>query len=137
MDKVDHANEWIKYAKADYSVAEHLKSAQHPTPIEIICFHCQQAGEKALKAVLAYHDEAIPRTHSLNAVLELCAMHYPKMQDMLAEQADHLSGFAVVTRYPNEVEVTEADMILALKYAGQILSHVETLWRYSKTTSKP
>ena len=127
MDNLKHAKEWLKYAETDYDVAVHL-SSHHPVPIEIICFHCQQAGEKALKAILAYYDKDIPRTHNLHSVLELCGVHYPEMTDAFSTQAKRLTDFAVIIRYPNEIEVTEADMVLALKSAEQILSYVSALW---------
>ena len=40
---------WMKLAENDYVVAEHLFGTFRPMPIEIICFHCQQAAEKQLK----------------------------------------------------------------------------------------
>ena len=126
MDRIDHANEWLKYARSDIEAA-HILSNHHPSPIEIICFHCQQCGEKALKSILAYYDEIIPRTHNLNEVLSLCSGHYSDMSEKFTIQADHLTAYAVVTRYPNEVEVTEADMTLAIKYAKEILTHCEAL----------
>ena len=45
--------EWMKYARADYTAAEHL-TTHYPVQLEIICYHCQQTGEKALKAILSY-----------------------------------------------------------------------------------
>jgi HEPN domain-containing protein len=83
-------------------------------PIEIICYHCQQSGEKALKAILAYHDEEIPRTHNLYILLELCSKHYPNMLTELTEQANRLTDFSTITRYLSEIELEETDMKLAL-----------------------
>jgi HEPN domain-containing protein len=97
-------------------------------PYEIICFHCQQAGEKALKAILAYFDDEIPRTHNLMVILNLCEIHYTGITNKFVNQADRLSAFAVVTRYPNETEVQEGDMVIALKDAEQIFLYVKTLW---------
>ena len=120
-------NEWMRYAKADNIVAVNLTS-HYPLQYEIICFHCQQAGEKALKAILVYYNEQPPRTHNLYEVLQLCAAYYPEILTELAGQADQLTNFAVITRYPNEeMKVEEADMILALENAEQILSYVEKL----------
>ncbi|MCL2217308.1 MAG: HEPN domain-containing protein [Defluviitaleaceae bacterium] len=120
-------NEWMKYAQADYTAAVHLTS-HHPIQLEIVCFHCQQAGEKALKAVLAFHDEPIPRTHNLYELLQLCEVHYPEIVDALVNQADQLTNFAVVARYPNdEMAVTETDMKLALTCAEQVSSYIKKL----------
>jgi HEPN domain-containing protein len=33
-------------------------------PFDTVCFHAQQAIEKALKAMLAYNTRPIPRSHS-------------------------------------------------------------------------
>lgn len=44
--------QWIKLAELDYGVAEHLYQTYYPKPYEIICYHCQQSAEKAIKAVI-------------------------------------------------------------------------------------
>ena len=67
--------EWMKYAVADSTAAVHLTN-HHPVQLEIVCYHCQQAGEKALKAILAYHDEQIPRTHNLYELLKSCVNYF-------------------------------------------------------------
>jgi HEPN domain-containing protein len=121
--------EWMKYAGADFTAAVHLAD-HHPVQLEIVCYHCQQAGEKALKAILAYNDEQIPRTHNLYELLKSCANYFPEMIVDLAEQADRLTNFAVITRYPNdEMDVENADMEQALKDAEHILSFVAALLR--------
>jgi hypothetical protein len=49
----------VGLCSTDYNVALH-DTTFHLVPIEIICYHC----EKALKAILAYHDEIIPHIHT-------------------------------------------------------------------------
>ena len=44
--------EWLDFAKMDLSSAQHLYKTFYPRPLQIICYHCQQAAEKALKAVM-------------------------------------------------------------------------------------
>ncbi len=39
---------------------------------EGICFHCQQAVEKFLKAYLVYNDKEINKTHDISQLLESC-----------------------------------------------------------------
>ena len=46
------AKEWLVFAETDYGVAARLFEVYRPLPLEIICFHCQQAAEKAVKAVI-------------------------------------------------------------------------------------
>ena len=37
---------WIQYALADYNAAVTMVRLHRPVPIEIVCYHCQQAAEK-------------------------------------------------------------------------------------------
>jgi len=127
MDGNEYSKEWLKYANIDYSVANYLQN-HHPIPIEIICYHCQQAGEKALKALLAFHNEEIQKAHDLYTLLELHSSRYPDMISRFSEQAVRLSDYATITRYPeNTNDLTDADIPVALEYAKQILSHIEDL----------
>jgi HEPN domain-containing protein len=126
MSNVELANKWLEYARTDYNVALH-DTTFHPIPIEIICYHCEQAAEKALKAILAYHNETIPRIHDLYRILELCIVHVSQLSD-LSSQAKRLTDFAIVTRYPNDIELNEADMKQALEYADQFIKRVDSLW---------
>ena len=109
----------------DYDVAIH-DTTFHPLPIEIICYHCQQAGEKAFKAILAYHGNEILKTHDLSVLLNLCKVLEPDLPD-LEKQAVELSNFAVVTRYPSSIGLEEADMKSALLHADAILKVVSQI----------
>jgi HEPN domain-containing protein len=59
MDRII-VDEWMKYADSDLAVATIL-SSHRPLQVEIICFHCQQAAEKALKAYLLSIDHEPPK----------------------------------------------------------------------------
>lgn len=39
-------------AVIDLRVAKHLEETYRPKPLEIICYLCQQAAEKAIKALI-------------------------------------------------------------------------------------
>ena len=47
------SSEWLDFAYMDLSAAEHLLTMR-PLPVEIICYHCEQAAEKFLKATRVY-----------------------------------------------------------------------------------
>ena len=49
---------WLAMADTDFGVADHLDKEYHPKPYEIICYHCQQAAEKAVKAVILRVDSS-------------------------------------------------------------------------------
>jgi HEPN domain-containing protein len=64
MDKSVIINEWLDYATKDINSAKYLLGMR-PIPLEIICYHCEQAAEKILKCYLIHRDEEPPRTHDL------------------------------------------------------------------------
>jgi HEPN domain-containing protein len=72
MSEAKTVKDWISFARMDLSAAIYLQG-HSPLPIEMICYHCQQAAEKALKAVLASHDADIPRIHDLTKLLATAA----------------------------------------------------------------
>lgn len=39
-------DEWLQFAKMDYDTARYLYETMRPKPLEIICYHCQQAVEQ-------------------------------------------------------------------------------------------
>ena len=90
--------EWIRKAEADYRVARKLARSQPPEP-DHICFCCQQATEKSLKALLAELGLAVPRTHNLEDLLGVLRPHYPGLF-ALRRGLLFLSRFAVDVRYP-------------------------------------
>ena len=65
MDKVEILQQWLNMGKDDLRSAEYLSTMHHPTPDEIICFHCQQSAEKYLKAYIFFHDIEPEKTHDL------------------------------------------------------------------------
>ena len=125
MADYDEAKVWINLAERDYTVASHLHTTLIPQPIEIICFHCQQVLEKAYKAVLAYYEADIPRTHDIIALNKLCKEHTDKVQ-MDVVVAEAMTNFAVVTRYVEDRrDYTEDTAKFALKQADQALKIVK------------
>ena len=48
--------EWYDFAEMDFISANHLMSLI-PIPVEIVCYHCQQSSEKALKGYLIFLDK--------------------------------------------------------------------------------
>ena len=68
----NEVQQWFTFAQKDLAVAKHLRDTFYPEPMEIICYHCQQAAEKAIKgAYLACRlPGGIPRKHDLTFLLE-------------------------------------------------------------------
>lgn len=122
MKKKDLVDEWIEYAQRDIQSAKHLTSMR-PEPLEIICFHCQQAAEKALKAYLVSIDKRVPKTHDLDELLELCKKN-DKITD-LRELTIPLNDYSVMVRYPAVQSTTIEDKEQALNAASGVLKTVK------------
>ena len=93
------SSEWLDFAYMDLSAAEHLLTMR-PLPVEIICYHCEQAAEKFLKATLVQFDREPPKTHDLIQLCKLCC---------------ELTPYGVQVRYPSNLELDESDAVCALK----------------------
>ena len=47
VDQMEEYKEWLTFAQTDFDCAEYLSKAPfHPRPLNVICYHCQQAAEK-------------------------------------------------------------------------------------------
>jgi HEPN domain-containing protein len=92
--------QWIRIADRDLIVAEQGLKAQMIVT-ESICFHCQQAVEKYLKAFLVRYQIEFPKTHSIMNLVNLCSEVDNSFQEKLSH-IDILTDYAVEIRYPGE-----------------------------------
>lgn len=90
--------ERVRKAESDFQLAVTIARGTHPFPDEQ-CFHCQQAAEKYLKAILEELGVTIPKTHLLVALLALLVPHHVVLRS-LRRGVDFLTRFAVDARYP-------------------------------------
>jgi len=115
----DLANKWIDKAEKDLLTAERELSFKNPI-IDTICFHCQQAAEKYLKAFLVYHQIYFTKTHRIMDLLELCNIADSSFKEELKD-ADDLTDYAVQIRYPDVwLEPKIEDAKEALKIARKV-----------------
>ena len=95
--------EWMEFAEMDFLTAKHLYEHMYPKPLEIICYHCQQAIEKLLKGVLISKDVTIKKTHDLGLLAEML-QEYTEVDEKYLEMCDDLTPYGVKIRYPQEME---------------------------------
>ena len=114
---------WLHMAEVDHSVAEHLYATYHPRPLEIICYHCQQAAEKAVKALILWQDDGreIPKKHDISFLLDQLKDDM-KVDECYYDYADSLTPYGVVVRYPSELHLEQRHAQEALQHAGAILA---------------
>ena len=126
-DKRSHARAWLKKAESDLTAARHLLVAGGP--FDAVCFHAQQACEKALKAVLAWAERDIPRTHNLEDLQPACVviLAEPAASALRSLDLTQLTPYAVETRYDAEFWPDRATAADAFALAEKVLSIVPPL----------
>ena len=113
-------------ANMDLGVAEHLYKLYHPMPVEIICYHCQQGAEKAIKALITNLglESGMPKVHDLSFLLNQIHKKI-KIEEKYYDYADTLTPYGVAVRYPHQLELDEGNAAMAIKYAKEIVFWVK------------
>ncbi|HSF02710.1 MAG TPA: HEPN domain-containing protein [Solirubrobacterales bacterium] len=91
------AERWLAQAASDLAFAD--LGAREGFPAQA-CFVCQQAGEKALKALHYLRGARVVLGHSLVELLDGLAGDHPELH-ALRETAQQLDQYYIPTRYPN------------------------------------
>lgn len=122
---------WLEHARSDLRLAR-LAVGQNVLP-EQICFHAQQAVEKAFKATLLIRQVEFPLTHDLEELLSIFAVAGIDLPAGLQE-AGTLTPYAVETRYPGFWgEISETDMSHALVLAQRAVDWAEEMMGKGKS----
>lgn len=114
---------WMRYAQADSDLVRHIYFGDYyPKPLEIICYHCQQAAEKSIKAVVvAYGAQGgMPKLHDLSFLLDQIK-NMVEIDERYYDYADELTAYGVAVRYPSELGLEERHAKAALEQAGELL----------------
>ena len=110
--------DWLVYARSDLELARRGKSPG--ILLETLCFHAQQAAEKALKAVLIQLGIPTIKSHNIGALLSLLPDSVSTPSEI--QEAVILTDYAVVTRYPGDYEpVADQEYQEALRLAESVL----------------
>lgn len=123
MKNEDLAIEWLNRALSNLERAN-LGKQNESIYYEDLCFDCQQAVEKSLKALLIFHQIEFPYTHSISRLLEIIEAHGITIPN-IARDSVILSEYAVETRYPGDYEpVDKEEYLTAFKIAKFIYEWV-------------
>jgi HEPN domain-containing protein len=116
--------EWVQKAEEDYQVA--LRTHRGGGPFHnAITFHCQQAGEKYLKALLQEDGLHVPKTHDLDDLWTLLPAYHAALRPS-RRGLGFLTRFAVETRYPGD-RASKRQAAAALRWAGRIRTTARAL----------
>jgi HEPN domain-containing protein len=107
--------QWLDKAERDLASAVRLLEGEPPFP-DTAVYHCQQAGEKALKAFLASRDRPVRRVHDLVVLADECSSLDGSLAG-LAEAAEILTPYGTAFRYPGDL--TEPECHVELRRAAR------------------
>ena len=131
-DRFDElARVWFEKAENDLNWA---KDTLADNRFGGVCFLCQQAAEKTLKAYLFFQKQKLIRTHNLPLLNEKCKKFDPDFSQ-LNNAVDTLNSYYVDTRYPDIWDYTrfENEKLAneAIKLAEQIVETVKNKLKIS------
>lgn len=124
----DRVKEWLTYAEMDLGVAKHLNETYHPKPLEIICYHCQQSAEKAIKALIICHgaEGGLPKKHNLSLLLSQ-VKNMENIPEKYYDYADILTPYGIAAKYPNELFLEERHANQAIRFSEEIYNWVKSI----------
>jgi len=120
--ELELARQWLERASADLRAATLLAADASLTGE--VCFHCQQAVEKAIKAYLTFKEIEFEYVHSIVYLLDLSA-EGDEGFEQFQQFAEPLTQYAVRFRYPRSgSDPTPHEAREALAAAEQIVTFV-------------
>lgn len=122
-EPIEHIKEWIYKADHDLGTAK-LIYKYLPDYFDTIAFHCQQAVEKYIKAILIFYNIEFQRSHDLVYLLDLLSNKIEIANDIY-NKAITLNGFSVEIRYPDrKIYLTKKELEFAIDAAQKFRDFV-------------
>jgi HEPN domain-containing protein len=124
---VTETREWLQHAQADLNACAALIAAGLAAES---LFHAQQCAEKAMKAVLTWHQISFKKTHDLDELKQVCL-------PLAGGAGAHLAGIERLSQYawrfrypgapysPGQVEAEEARQAAARLF-GALATRLES-----------
>ena len=118
--------EWLRRARSDIAVAK-VGRTTSDVLYQDLCFHAQQAAEKALKALLVQREKDFPKTHSIVELIKRVRGDGVNVPSEVND-ATGLTRYAVQDRYPGLTEDSTAeDYDKAMGLAERVVAWVEAI----------
>jgi HEPN domain-containing protein len=120
---------WVERAEYDLTTARAMLDTHRYL---YVAFCCQQAVEKALKALIVKQTSAIPpRIHNLLRLADLAGL---ELTEERAEMFATLSDYYIESRYPTELALLEKRLNQALARNALEESEKVIQWLFSMLT---
>jgi HEPN domain-containing protein len=108
--------EWVKKAEDDFQLAILIFSGSKPVH-DHVAFHCEQAAEKYLKAILNELGRPFAKTHDLVYLLDQLLPDVPTLTGQ-RRSLRALTKYAVEVRYPGK-HTRKREAEVCLRWAGR------------------
>jgi HEPN domain-containing protein len=114
---------WIEKADQDLG-SDKIIYLHIPDYFYTIAFHCQQAVEKYLKALLLFYQIEFLRSHDLIYLLDLLSGKVV-IEDTMFRKAFTLNNYGVQIRYPNTIiKLTKEEVESAIEISEEFRAFV-------------
>lgn len=111
------AHDWFAFAVEDLAIAR-SEHDDNPFARGLRAYHCQQAAEKSIKAVLMHRGDTVPRTHHVGDLIDALPGEYRAP----LTSARLLTIYATASRYPDEIlEVQQQHLDEAITIAKTVV----------------
>jgi HEPN domain-containing protein len=117
--------DWLEQARRDLKAARDSASAEN---YEWACFQAQQSAEKALKALLRFHNIE-PKGHTIITLLQHASTFAPPPQG-LGSVARELDRHYIQPRYPNGFASGYPAQFYDLSSAGSAIDRAQQILVY-------
>jgi predicted nucleotidyltransferase/HEPN domain-containing protein len=126
VDKAKDTAEWMRKSGSDLRMAE-AGLALSPPDVGNALYHCQQAAEKAMKALLYWQDVPFHKTHELEKLGKDCVARDASLGSLFT-RAGSLSDYVYLFRYPGVpdpgIEQGQAALALAREVYEAVLQRL-------------
>ena len=118
--------QWVRKADHDLEAVRRIMAVEEGCPYDTACFHCQQAIEKYLKALLTLSGVSALRTHDLEKLLALVPPD--KQLSIPVASLVAVNPYAVDVRYSDDWrEPRLGDAVRSLEVAERVRTEVRRL----------
>lgn len=124
---VAEAQRWMRYSREELALARVI-ALRADGPARLVCWHAQQAAEKALKAALIIDGVTFPRTHNL---ISLRALLPAVLSAKLGtRELAELTQWGTESRYPGDWDEPSAEAAAAMIDVAEIVvaAVAESAW---------
>lgn len=127
MADSNNYREWINRAEQDLRVLRTLHKNGFEEIEDSVCYNCQQAVEKLLKAFLLMKDNRLIKTHDLVYLLSQCGRFDNECKDF-EEPITILNQYALSARYPGDFSGSRS-----LEEAAEAFAHLEKFYSFIRS----